>query len=115
MTARPAPSAPFPATRVFHYQHAPVRARVMNGRAVWFLRDLAAATGARPAPGQPTILPGIATTDEACQVFAAAGLGDVAALRSWLDQAAGQLSVPPARRLQSVPRPRPAQYRRQAA
>ncbi|WNZ14910.1 hypothetical protein [Streptomyces sp. 11x1] len=115
MTARPAPSAPFPVTRVFHYQHAPVRARVMDGRAVWFLRDLAAATGTRPAPGQPTILPGIATTDEACQVLAAAGLGDVAALRSWLDQAAGQLPASPARRLQSVPHPRPAQHRRQAA
>ncbi|MER7497076.1 hypothetical protein ABT033_31325 [Streptomyces pharetrae] len=115
MTARPAPPAPFPSTRVFHYQHAPVRARVMDGRAVWFLRDLAAATGARPAPGQPTILPGIATTDEACQVLAAAGVDDVAALRSWLDRAAGQLSAPPARRLQSIPHPRTAQYRRHAA
>lgn len=115
MTARPAPSAPFPVTRVFHYQHAPVRARVMADHAVWFLRDLAAAAGARPAPGQPTILPGIATTEEAGQVLTAAGLADVAALRSWLDEAAGQLIAPPARRLQSVPRPRTAQYRRQAA
>jgi hypothetical protein len=115
VTARPAPSAPFPVTRIFHFQHAPVRARVMDGRAVWFLRDLAAATGARPAPGQPTILPGIATTDEACQVLADAGLGDVAEFRAWLDEVAGQLAVGPARRLQSVPRPRPVHYRRHVA
>lgn len=115
MTARPAPSAPFPVTHVFRYQHAPVRARGMAGRAVWFLRDLAAATGTRPAPGQPTILPGIATTDEACQVLADAGLGNVATLRAWLDEAAGQLAAPPARRLQSVSHPRPAHSRRQAA
>ncbi|MYX26818.1 hypothetical protein GTY75_09070 [Streptomyces sp. SID8381] len=117
MTARPAPPAPFPATRVFHYQHAPVRVRLMDGRAVWFLRDLAAATGVRPAPGQPTVLPGIATTDEACRILAAAGLGDVAELRAWLDHAAGQLTESGVRRLQPVPRlcPRPADVRRYVA
>lgn len=114
MTARPAPSAPFPPTRVFHHQHAPVRARVVGGRAVWFLRDLAAATGTRPAPGQPTVLPGIATTDEACRALADAGLGDIAGLRAWLDQTAEQLTTPPTRHLQFVPRPRTAHWRQVA-
>ncbi|MFF4276197.1 hypothetical protein [Streptomyces sp. NPDC001536] len=115
MTARTAPPAPFPPTRVFHYAHAPVRARVLRGQAVWFLRDLAAATGARPAPGQPTILPGIATTGEACQLLADAGAADIAALRKWLDEATGQLNAPPVHRLQSLPHPRPAHIRRQVA
>ncbi|MFF9192595.1 hypothetical protein [Streptomyces rochei] len=113
MTARTAPPAPFPPTRVFHYQHAPVRVRVVDERPVWFLRDLAAATGARPAPAQPTFLPGIATTEEACRALAGAGLDDLAELRAWLDRTAGQLAAPPARRLQSVPRP--ARVRRHAA
>lgn len=115
MTARTAPPAPFPPTRIFHYAHAPVRARVLREQAVWFLRDLAVATGAHPAPGLPTVLPGIATTDEACQLLADAGADDIGALRTWLDETAGQLAAPPARRLQSVPHPRPAHIRRQVA
>ncbi|MGW7196173.1 hypothetical protein [Streptomyces chryseus] len=106
---------PTPTTHVFRYDNAPVRARLVDGEAAWFLRDVAAATGARlPPRGLETLLPGVATTDQVAEVLQEAGC-DVSALRAWMAEASAQLCARPARRLASVPQPRPAYNRRPAA
>ncbi|MFD3815186.1 hypothetical protein ACFWRZ_08970 [Streptomyces rubiginosohelvolus] len=99
-------------TRTFHFEHAPVRARVRGGEPVWFVRDVAAALGLRlPAapllPESPNSLPGIATAEQVWTLVRGAGCGAAPdAFRAWMERVSAQLAAAPARQPAPVPRPR---------
>ncbi|MFD9248310.1 BRO-N domain-containing protein [Streptomyces bottropensis] len=104
-------------TRVFRYDHAPVRVRVRGGEPVWFARDLSAALGVRFPPGplvpdSPNALLGIATAAQVWTVVEQAGCGAPDAFRDWMTEVSAQIlarpAPQPARGARPLPRPMPA-------
>ncbi|MGW0757109.1 hypothetical protein ACWD1Y_11575 [Streptomyces sp. NPDC002814] len=98
-------------TRVFHYDHAPVRVRVRGGEPVWFARDLAAALGVRFPPGpllpaSPNALRGIATAAQVWTVLETAGCGTPDSFRAWMADVSARVLAQPARRPAQGSRPR---------
>lgn len=108
---------PPPTTRVFHYQHAPVRVRLLDGQPAWFVRDVAAAAGVKLQAGHlDMLLPGIGTADQVWKAVRAAGCPTLDTFRTWLAEVAAQLLTPPqVHAALLVPRRRPAPDQTNAA
>ncbi|MET9528189.1 hypothetical protein [Streptomyces coeruleorubidus] len=103
-------------TRVFRYDHAPVRVRVRGGEPVWFSRDLAAALGVRFPPGpllpaSPNALLGIATAAQVWAALETAGCRTPDGFRAWMTDVSTQMlarpAPQPARGARALPRPMP--------
>ncbi|MFI5859304.1 hypothetical protein [Streptomyces parvulus] len=99
-------------TRVFHYDHGPVRVRVRGGEPVWFVRDVAAALGVRFPPGpllpaSPNALLGMATAAQVWPLVERAGCRAPEAFRAWMTDVSTRVLAAPAPQPARVPQPRP--------
>lgn len=99
-------------TRVFHYEHAPVRMRVRGGEPVWFTRDLAAALGVRFPPGpllpvSANALLGMATAAQVWELVERAGCRTPDTFRAWMTDVSMRMLAAPAPQPATAPRPRP--------
>lgn len=85
-------------THVLRFDGAHVRARVVGGQVLWFIRDVAAAAGVRLPPGplpqpSPNGLLGLGSTGQVETVLHAAGYAELDALKAWMS-GAEQLIAP---------------------
>ncbi|MFF1713546.1 hypothetical protein [Streptomyces sp. NPDC058268] len=86
-------------THVLRFDGAHIRARVVGGQVLWFIRDVAAAAGVRLPPGplsqpSPNGLLGLGSTSQVETVLHAAGYAELDAFKAWMAQSGKQLTAP---------------------